>query len=160
MAGARIVIDSNVAEVSARLAQLAARLDPAHMRLVYGQIGAYLERSLDERFAHGEAPDGSKWAPLSPVTLARKPKNKDKVLQMEGYLRDSFHYQIEPDGVLFGTNDIRAATHQFGAKQGAFGRTKRGGPIPWGDIPAREMLGLSREDEAEILAILADHLAP
>ncbi|MGZ8246136.1 phage virion morphogenesis protein [Methylomagnum sp.] len=34
-----------------------------------------------------------------------------------------------------------------------------GHPIPWGDIPAREMLGLSSEDQAAILGIVEDHLA-
>ena len=178
MAGARIVIDSNAPEISAKLNQLAALYGPEQMRLVYGQIGAYLERSLDDRFALQVDPEGRPWAPLSELTKERKPKNKEKILQMEGYLRDSFHYQIAADGLAFGTNDIRAATHQFGAKMGAFGRyyqlsrlkyqkndfrryagMRQGHPIPWGDIPAREMLGLSRDDRDELLGILADHLS-
>jgi len=159
MAGAQIVIDSNAPEISAKLNQLAALYGPEQMRLVYGQMGAYLERSQDDRFALQVDPEGRPWAPLSELTKERKPKNKEKILQMEGYLRDSFHYQIAADGLAFGTNDIRAATHQFGAKRGAFGQDRRGRPIPWGDIPAREMLGLSRDDRDELLGILADHLS-
>lgn len=36
-----------------------------------------------------------------------------------------------------GTNVKYAALHQFGARQGAFGKTKRNTPIPWGNVPAR-----------------------
>jgi hypothetical protein len=48
----------------------------------------------------------------------------------------------------------------FGAKQGAFGRTSRGGPIPWGDIPARPLLPIDEQgnmdafDKEEIRDIL------
>lgn len=178
MAGVRIVIDSNAAEVEARLGQLGDRLAPAGLEEVYREFGAYLERSLDDRFAQQVDPDGHPWAPLSETTKARKPKNKDKILQLEGHLRDSFHYQATMDGVLFGTNDIRAATHQFGAKTGEFGRYYQlarmsydkgdfrryagmhtGHPIPWGDIPARRMLGLSTDDVDALLQIAEDHIA-
>ena len=52
-----------------------------------------------------------------------------------------------------------AAVQQFGARRGEFGRTRRGAPIPWGDIPARPFLGVSRVDRVEILDILAGYLA-
>jgi phage gpG-like protein len=35
----------------------------------------------------------------------------------------------------------------FGARQGAFGRTRRNGPIPWGNIPARPFLPISENGE-------------
>jgi len=47
---------------------------------------------------------------------------------------------------------------QFGAKKGQFGKTRRGAPIPWGNIPARPFLGVSVSDRSDILAILAEHL--
>jgi phage virion morphogenesis protein len=180
MAGARIVIDSNAAEIGALLDRLAAKLGPEELRWVYGQFGKYLDRSLDKRFAEQVDPEGRPWAPLSEVTKERKPKNKDRILQMEGHLRDSFLYQIaaDADGVEFGTNDVRAATHQFGAKMGEFGRyyqlsrlgygtddfrryagMHQGHPIPWGDIPARAMLGISAEDREALLGIVEDYLA-
>ena len=52
-----------------------------------------------------------------------------------------------------------AGTHQFGAKKGQYGSTSRGQPIPWGDIPAREFLGLSDDDESEIVDIVSGYLA-
>ena len=51
---------------------------------------------------------------------------------------------IQPDNgddfAQVSTNLKKAKTLNFGAKQGAFGRSKRGGPIPWGDIPARPFM--------------------
>lgn len=177
MAGARIVIDSNAGEIGSALQQYADRLGPAGLRTVFDAIGHYLERATDQRFVEQKDPAGKAWAPLSELTKARKPKNKERILQMEGHLQDSFIYQIAADGLAFGTNDKRAATHQFGAKMGSFGRyyqlsrlkygekdfrryagMRQGHPIPWGDIPAREMLGISDEDRTEILAIFEHHL--
>ena len=37
-------------------------------------------------------------------------------------------------------------------------RTRRGAPIPWGNIPARPYLGLSADDETEVVRILRDYL--
>jgi phage gpG-like protein len=51
---------------------------------------------------------------------------------------------------------IYAAVQQFGAAKGAFGRTSRGAPIPWGNIPARPFLGISAEDEPLMLEIVAE----
>ena len=61
--------------------------------------------------------------------------------------------------MLVGSGRVYAGTHQFGAKRGAFGRTAKGGPIPWGDIPARPFLGLSDADANEITALVAGYLA-
>lgn len=57
-----------------------------------------------------------------------------------------------------GSSAEYAATQQFGAKQGAFGRDKRNHPLPWGDIPARPFLGVSDEDASEILSVVSDYL--
>lgn len=154
MAGTFIQVDDeNARKALAELARLIDNQEPA-----LRDIGAYLERSHDERFAAGEAPDGSKWAPLSESYRAIKPQHRDKVLVLEGHLRDSLHYQIEGDGLLFGTDRVYGAVHQFDAEKGSFGTTKRGSPIPWGDIPARPFLGLSDADREEIAAILEEHI--
>ena len=50
---------------------------------------------------------------------------------------------------------IYAATQQFGAKKDEFGKG-----APWGAIPAREYLGISIADQAELQNIIADHLMP
>ena len=74
---------------------------------------------------------------------------------LSGTLRDQIHYQISGDLLLVGSNMIYAATQQFGAKKGEFGKG-----APWGDIPAREYLGISIADQAELQNIVADHLLP
>jgi phage gpG-like protein len=75
---------------------------------------------------------------------------------------NSLTYRADADSVEVGTNVIYAGTHQFGARQGAFGRTRRGGPIPWGDIPARPFLptdGLPEEQRREVLDLIREHFA-
>lgn len=61
-------------------------------------------------------------------------------------------------GRLARSNLVCAAAHQFGMSQGYAGKTKRGAPIPWGDIPPRPFLGVSEEDGDRILDILRDYL--
>ena len=38
------------------------------------------------------------------------------------------------------------------------GKTRRGAPIPWGDIPARPFVGLSSEDKEAVLETIAEAL--
>ena len=73
-------------------------------------------------------------------------------------LSTEISYQIAADGVEVGSSMQYAAVQHFGAKKGEFGRTRRGAPIPWGDIPPRPFLGISEVDRAAILDIIADHL--
>jgi phage virion morphogenesis protein len=163
MAGAFIEVEVKVSD-QAVLDKLAAlRRLGADLRPVFLEIGQHLDRSTRERWDRAEAPDGRKWAPLQPSTLARKKKNADKILVLNAHLRDTLAAQATADSLKFGSNRVYAAVHQFGAQKGAFGlfsivRTRRQVPIPWGDIPARPFLGISADDRAEILAILADHL--
>ena len=49
---------------------------------------------------------------------------------------------------------------QFGMPKGYAGRTQRGAPIPWGDIPPRPFLGLSTSDAESVTAIIRDYLLP
>ena len=137
---------------SARLEATAPELEPCRR-----DVGEYLTLAHDERFACGESPGSAKWAPLIPVTLAKKIRNLDNILVETGHLRETPRPQVQGDTLLFGTSVIYGATHQFRAEEGQFGRdsetsrvkkhrpgsfkgsagTKKGFPIPWGDIPAR-----------------------
>ena len=65
-------------------------------------------------------------------------------------LLDSIANVSRGSDAIVGYNLIYATTHQFGAEKGAFGTTSRGGPIPWGDIPARPFLGISDDDRRDI----------
>lgn len=88
----------------------------------------------------------------------QKEKNKDKILTEEGRLRRLLSIQAGKDYVEVGSTRIYAGTHQFGARRGAYGATRRGAPIPWGDIPARPFLGVSDGDKKTILEIIQKHL--
>ena len=157
MPGTTIEVTFDDAKVQRALRRLIAAgrdMTPA-MR----DIGEHLLNTTRERFVDQKAPDGKLWATLSPVTRERKRRNKDKILTLEGYLRGNLAYRAGPDQVEVGSPSIYAGTHQFGAKKGAFGKTARGAPIPWGDIPARPFLGLSDDDQDEIGRIVARYLA-
>lgn len=156
MAGARLQIELESRQVLDALGEMLRRID--NPQGAFEQIGDYLDVAHRDRFDAQRAPDGSPWAPLSDVTLARKKRNRDKVLVLDGYLRDTLRTQASDTELLFGTDRVYGAVHQFGAKQGAFGTTRRGGPIPWGDIPARPWLGIADEDETPILEILERHV--
>lgn len=135
-----------------RLAELGRDMTP-----VTRQLAGVLADAPERAFAGQRDPvTGNAWHPLSPVTIGRRAKagHDGPILQVRGQLAGSLHADYGPDHATVGTNVPYAPTHQFGAKKGAFGTTKRGGPIPWGDIPARRFLGVGPEDEEEIRGIL------
>ncbi|HRD49777.1 MAG TPA: phage virion morphogenesis protein [Candidatus Contendobacter sp.] len=145
MAGAALDLQltiRNAAEVKAAFERLDAAL--TDLTPAFQDIGEALLNSTRERFRSQTAPDGSPWAALSPDYRQRKKKNKDKILTLSGHLPGLLNYQAGPREVRIGTPLIYGATHQFGA--------------PERNIPARPFLGLSSEDETELLDILQDHL--
>lgn len=143
MAGASFNITYHDAEVLTVLGNLVARAQ--NMREVFADIGEHLLNSHKDRWGQQQAPDGAAWEPLEPKYQARKKKNADKILLLDGYLRDLLHYNASDDELQLGTNLIYGATHQFGDP-------KRG-------IPAREFLGLSDQDSTDVLEILHEYLA-
>ena len=157
MAGAAIRVEFDDAEVRRALDRLIAA--GGDLRPVMEDIGEHLLNTTRERFSTQTDPDGAAWAPLSETTKRRKKRNVGKVLTEEGTLRGQIVYRADSDSVVVGSPTIYAGTHQFGAKQGAFGSTSKGSPIPWGDIPARPIFGLSDDDEREVAALILDHLA-
>lgn len=95
------------------------------------EIEDYLLDSTKARFVTMTAPDGTAWQPLSPAYYAAKPRNKNLILTLNGYLRRSIYSIRGEDTVTIGSNIPYAMTHQFGR----------------GNIPARPFIGLSRDDE-------------
>lgn len=151
----RITIDMDSSPVAKALGGLAAQM--SDLRPVMQDIGEYLVVSTKERFPAGTGPSGVPWPENSPVTLARK-KGTRPLIGETKRLGDEILAHVGDDNVEVGSNLVYAATQQFGAAQGQFGRTKRNGPIPWGNIPARPFLGLSDRDEQSILDIVQEHL--
>lgn len=143
MAGASIQVDFQDQQVQRVLAELLHRAED--LTEAFEGIGIYLSGSHDERWDDQQSPDGAPWAPLSPKYQQRKKRNRDKILVLDELLQGSLAFNASKDSVEFGTNLIYGATHQFGDDSR--------------NIPARPFLGISEDDEAEILEILRDYLA-
>ncbi|WP_043969721.1 MULTISPECIES: phage virion morphogenesis protein [unclassified Acinetobacter] len=91
----------------------------------------------DDNFDHGGRPE---WAGRSLTTLKiyeRKGIKYSGVLQASGNLRARVVTSHTQDEAIISNNMPYAAAMHFGIKQGASGKTRRGAPIPFGDIPAR-----------------------
>lgn len=148
MAGTSIKIDAS--NFRGHINDLLARI--ADVRDVLPDIGEELLQSTDTRFRQEKAPDGTPWAPLSPVTLAQKKRRPPHILKEEGLrggLRGSINYQVKGETLALGSPLPYARIHQLG---GQAGRNRKV------TIPARPYLGVSKDDEAEIRDIVADHL--
>jgi phage gpG-like protein len=167
----RLTVDNQ--EVLDVLGRLADRFSPAGLSPVMQEIGESLAESTQQRFSTSTGPDGKRWAPLAQSTvLARlakiggayakksgklSSKGGGAVMGMKplvetGILQDTIRYQLIDGGagVEIGTNrfagewEAGAAVHQFGSRNGK--------------IPARPFLGLSGDDQAEVLDILGRFL--
>jgi phage virion morphogenesis protein len=156
-------LEINSGPVEGALQRLAAGLDDTTPAMQ--EIGEFLAASTKDRFPTGTAPDGSAWAPKSPTTLARygarfsNRVDHRPLYGPSGQLSTRIFYEASRNQVRIGSPMIYAAVMQFGAAKGAFGKTSRGGPIPWGTIPARPFLGLSTNDETGILEIIEEYLS-
>ena len=104
------------AEANAALAGLQTHL--SDLSPVMKEIGESLLFSTEKRFDHTEAPDGTQWAPRSPVTLARYAKQGGSIgpiLRRTGELRAFGYPSSDATSVTIGTNTLWAAAMQFGA---------------------------------------------
>ncbi|MFH1027683.1 MAG: phage virion morphogenesis protein [Pseudomonadota bacterium] len=175
MAGSFVVMekidDREILRVLKRLADKGGNLRPA-----FANMGEYLVNSTQDRFDEQKDPEGNPWSPLKPATKDKK--KIDKILTESSRMRNSVIYAASSSSLRVGTNDIKAAAHQFGLKEAVTipahksRRTKVFGrelPFPvWAevrahtinqDLPARPFLGFSSDDREELLQIAADFLA-
>lgn len=159
--------------------------DPAPM---LRDIGEYLMIAHDQRFASQASPDGTPWLALSPAYLKRKKKNRDKILVLDGFLKNTLRYQVSNNELLFGTNRIYGAMMHFGgsidvaarSQQAYFRQDGKTGDVgnqfvskrksnfaQWVtigaytiQIPARPWLGISDDDNYAIAGIATRYLMP
>jgi phage gpG-like protein len=152
----------NLTFAEATLAALDAAL--TDMTPVMNDLGELLTTSTKDRFPTGTAPDGSRWAPKSQTTLNRYGVKKSNrvdprpLFGPSGLLSQQIFHDASAIEVSWGSNLIYSAVMQFGAGKGAFGTMSNGSPIPWGNIPARPFIGVSAEDEVNIIATLEEWL--
>ena len=165
---AEVVIQND--EITGALARLSAAL--SDLTPVMQEIGEILLDSTKQRFIQGVAPEGTRWARKSQTTLNRygaRSSNRIDVRPLfgpSGALSSQIFTEVTPDSVRWGSPMIYAATQQFGAAKGSFGPysgiDKNGkrfsGSSPWGNIPARPFLGISAEDQVNILDAITDAL--
>lgn len=161
------VDDARVKAALEHLAQAAARPRPALLA-----IGESLVESTKKRFETSTAPDGTRWAPNSQATylgmvnsFGKGNFNKGgkinargatrvagkKPLVLEGTLAEQIHYALDGNGLRVGSPEKYAAMQQFGGKKADF-------PNLWGDIPAREFLGVSEADAQMIVGTVSEYL--
>lgn len=157
-----IQIEIDTSEVRGAIRRAIETLED--MTPVYTDIGEYLLTAHRERFVKGVDPDGKPWAPKSAKTLERYKQRgygslgRPLIGPSKALSRQIVRF-VSKDGVVIGSAQIYSGVMQDGAAEGAFGKTKRGQPIPFGTIPARRWLGLSAENEREIVNIVEEHLA-
>lgn len=162
MSGASVRIEDREARELARQIRAAG----GDMRHLMELIGQATLTEVDLGFRAERDPWGKPWAGLTAATLDRRRGSSARILQDTGRLRNSYHFDASSRSVAVGSDVVYAITHQMGAKKGAFGRTARGGAIPWGDIPRRAMLpidaagnvDLPRSYESALETVLSSHL--
>lgn len=145
----------------AAIRNAAALLDD--MTPLFQSVSEYMVEATRQRFITGTAPDGSRWAPKKASTLDRYKAlgygNLPRTLIGPGQrLSREIVGQASPQAAVIGSAEIYARVMQEGAAKGAFGADRRGRPIPWGRIPARVWLGISAQDEVEIVEIVEEHV--
>lgn len=141
------------------------RLEELELRGALNAMAEGLRTSTVERFLEEESPEGKPWKP----SIRASEENGGKTLTQTGKLKSSIRKRVSGSGLAVGTNDIRAATHQFGdtrtirARNGKYLRFKVGGQ--WRKaasvrviIPPRPFLGISKADEQEIRETMEDIL--
>lgn len=155
--------------VIARLAEISRKFDDLSPAM--RSIGELLTESTKQRFSDSLTPEGERWKPNAPATvlgvlnrisgayskktsrLTKKGASAamgKKPLVDTGILQDTISPNLVNGGnsVEIGTNrfagewDGGAAVHQFGSRDGK--------------IPARPFMGISTDDETDILTILAN----
>jgi phage gpG-like protein len=154
-------------EVLQALQELGRRT--SNMKPVLHTIGQALMEGSRERILSGRDWTGQPFAPNTESTLLKVMRravggkglrtkrgntkaaavkavaNKNPLIDRGDFVTKRLYYRADRYSVVVGASAIQAAVLQFGAKKGAFGATKRGVPIPFGDIPARRYLPITRE---------------
>ena len=144
-----ITINANTDAIERAITDLISKGDD--LTAPMKSIGEEMINRTQQRFRDKEAPDGTPWAPNSPVTEKRK--GHGRVLEGESkQLAKQFSYSASSEGVEWGSLMVYAAMQNYGGTKAEF-------PHLWGDIPSREFIGLNDDDEDEVLGILADHFS-
>lgn len=149
----KIQIEVDDAEIRRMLQRLIdAAINP---RTALLEIGLELQDSTKKRFGSESGPDGVPWARNAPSTVKRKGRDQPltgRGKDSKGTLMDQINYQLSGNDTLeVGSPTVYAAMQQFGGDKARF-------PNLWGDVPARPFIGISDDDEHNIIDIINKHL--
>jgi len=157
-----IRLDHNLPKVQKVLLEIARR--SGSMRPALKVMGRTLVLSTEQRFDKQVDPTGAKWKDLKRATWKKKKNNK--ILTESTNLRDGIEDQVTDDTLLVGSDSPYGAIHQLGgtieqkgmtlhmkgrrfAKKGNHDRTKTVDRTI--KMPDRPFLGISKQDEADLL---------
>lgn len=160
--------DARVVAALDRLSASAANPRPALLA-----IGESLVESTKKRFETSTAPDGTRWKPNSQATYlgmvnafgkshfgktgrlnakgATRAAGKKPLIGETRMLSTQIHYELTGDGLRWGSPMVYAAMQNYGGKKSQF-------PHLWGDIPARQFLGVSDSDADMIERTVSEYL--
>lgn len=107
---------------------------------VAGEIANKIYNAMKEAFEEQQSPFGEKWSPLKPATIAKKERNKHKILWESGTLQQSTYQRREGYGVFVVGVNAKAKNsdfqygiaHQWGTKytpQRAFMPVRKSGKL-------------------------------
>ncbi len=150
--GGGVVIDlkADDRQVAKALDALWHNLSPPEIKEVLDEIGASNVTETQMRFEAETDPQGRPWQGLAASTLQKRRQANPRILRDQANLYDSITHRVGSNSAEVGTNRVYARIHQLGGVAGRGKKTK---------IPARPYLGVSREGQKEILAIVEDRLA-
>lgn len=156
-----------------------------HPEPLLDQMGEALLGFHRQRFQDQESPDGEAWQELSARYKKRKKRNRNKILTLDGVLRNTLRWQIRGNEMLFGTDRPYGAIHQFGGTiniparsqqayyrqlrdgrvKNQFVRKKRANYSEWNTsgayaitMPARRWLGVSDRERQRLVDIATHYL--
>ncbi|OKP27625.1 phage virion morphogenesis protein [Serratia fonticola] len=132
-----------------------------HAEPMLAEMGEELLDIHEARFKAQISPDGIPWKPLQPWYRESKPRNKDKILTLDGPLRNTLRYQIRATELLFGTDRPYGAAHHFGAiirPKTAQALNVQGWLVKKVELPARPWLGVSATDGALLIEIARNYI--
>lgn len=128
-----------------RLKAALQKVSAQSFRPMMESLAQEVEVQTIDRFKYGEGPEGP-WEDWSEKYAERMAGQRTKILVQRGSkgLRGSIRGERRGSSVLIGSHMKHAATHQYGDDA-------RG-------IPARPYLGITPEDESDLLDIVNDFI--
>lgn len=135
-----------------RLADRIASLGDTDTRPLMDELGAAVVSQTQRRINSEKAgPDGTPWEPWS-ESYAKTRHQGQSLLQSFNYLYESIEHilGISGDHTEVGSNLVYAAAQQYGLDMSVIGTRRRI------QIPAHPYLGISSENEGDLVALVDD----